>query len=146
MPVVEARTRIKAPPERVTSVLLDADLAPEWTAGLERIELIDGVSGEAGCVGHAHYRQGGRDYTLVDVLEEAVPARFYRSRISGSGIAATVETTLTAVGDGATVISIRWTGRGTNPLTRLALPLIKHRIARAAADDLASLRRLVEQI
>lgn len=145
MPTVEAATRIGAPPDVVTGVLLDADLAPEWTAGLERLELVDGVPGEAGCVGHAHYRQGGRNYTLVDVLEESIPGEFYRSSISGGGIAATVETTLAAVGDDATAILIRWTGRGTNPLTRVTLPLMKRRIARAAAEDLASLRRLVEQ-
>lgn len=146
MPTIEAATRIEAPPDVVTGVLLDAGLAPEWTAGLERLELVDGVPGEAGCVGLAHYRQGGRTYTLVDVLEESVPGESYRSHILGGGIAATVETTLAAVGEGATVISIRWIGRGTNPLTRMTLPLMKRRIARAAAEDLASLRRLVEQV
>jgi len=146
MPTVETATEIEAPPDVVTGVLLDADLAPQWTAGLERLELVDGVPGEAGCVGHAHYRQGSRSYTLVDVLEESVPGEFYRARISGAGIAATVETTLAAVGEDATSISIRWVGRGTNPITRMTLPLMKRRIARAAAEDLASLRRLVEQI
>jgi uncharacterized protein YndB with AHSA1/START domain len=144
MPTIEATTQIAAPPDAVTEVLLDADLAPQWTAGLERLEFVSGVPGEAGCVGRAHYRRGRRRSTLVDVLEVVIPQEFYQSRLSGGGIAATVETTLTPVGEGTTEISIRWNGTGTTPLTRLILPLMKRRIARAAADDLASLRQLVE--
>ena len=145
MPTVESSIRIGVPPDEVTRILLDADLAPQWTAGLERLELIEGELGQAGSVGHAHYLEGGRRHTLVDELVEATPGRYYRSRVHGGGIAAAVETTLEPAGRDATQLSLRWVGRGTNPLTRVALTLMKRQITRRTESDLRSLRDLAER-
>ena len=145
MPMVESSICIGVPPNEVTRVLLDADLAPQWTAGLERLELIDGTPGRAGSVGHAHYLEGGRRYVLVDVLEEVTPGRYYRSRVSGGGIAATVETMLEPVGGDATQLTVRWVGKGTNPLTRVTLALMKRQITKRTESDLRSLRDLGEK-
>lgn len=100
MPTVESSIRIGVPPDEVTRILLDADLAPQWTAGLERLELTERELGQAGSVGHAHYLEGG---------------------------------------------SLRWVGKGTNPLTRVALTLMKRQITRRTESDLRSLRDLAEQ-
>ena len=94
---MESSIRIGVPPDEVTRILLDADLAPQWTAGLE---LIEGEPGQAGSVGHAHYLEGR---------------------------------------------SLRWVGKGTNPLTRVALTLMKRQITRRTESDLRSLRDLAEQ-
>jgi hypothetical protein len=144
MPVVERTIHIGAPPDVVAGVLLDADLAPRWTAGLERIEVVAGEPGQPGCVGHAHYVERGRRHVLEDVLMEVVPNRRYRSRVRGGGIVATVETTLEPFGDDGTQLTLRWRGRGSNPLTMAALPLMKRRIAERADADLQALRRLAE--
>lgn len=143
MPVITEDIRIDAPPSDVTAVLLDADLAPAWTAGLERIELVDGIPGEPGCVGHAHYsgRRGGT--VFVDVLEAVEPDRYFRSRITGSGITAVIETKLDEV-DGATLLSLRWDGAGTNLVSALVLRFSARGLHRHARADLLALKDLVE--
>jgi len=145
MPTIETRVDIAAPSESVASVLLDADLAPMWTRGLDRLELIEGAVGEAGSVGLAHYVEGRRKYTLRDRLISATPCRHYVSQITGGGLKATVETSLEPLADG-TRMSVRWVGRGTNLITRLTIPLMKPLISKRSEDDLRSLRRLVESI
>lgn len=142
MPRVEIAILIDVAPEVVAGVLLDPELAPAWTAGLERLEVVEGEPGEVGCVGRAHYRNGDRRYVLVDVLEQVTPNRHYVSRITGGGITARVETTLEPIGDGATQLTLRWDGKGTATRTRFLLPLMKRRIARSALADLQKLRRL----
>ena len=144
MPSVKSVIRIGVPPEVVAGVLLNAALAPQWTAGLEQLELVAGEPGEPGCVGRAHYLARGRRHTLEDTLEEVTPNRRFLSRVTGEGITATVETILTPIGEGATELSLRWEGRGTTPLTRVLLPMMKRRLARRITADLRSLRQLAE--
>lgn len=143
MPVVDASVFVAAPPTAVSAVLLDADAAPLWTAGLERLELIEGKVGEPGSVGHAHYREGKRSYVLEDRLVSVDPNCRYVSTITGGGLTADVETTLEPMGDG-TMITITWAGTGTNPFTRLVISLMKRRIGKRAGRDLDALRTLVE--
>ena len=143
VPTVETCISISAPPESVASVLLDADLAPMWTRGLERLELVEGAIGEPGSVGVAHYVEGRRRYTLRDRLISVDSCRHYVSEITGGGLEATVETTLEPFADG-TLMSVRWVGRGTTFITRVTLPLMKPLITKRSEDDLRSLRRIVE--
>ena len=145
MPTIETRVDIAAPPESVVSVLLNADLAPIWTRGLDRLELVEGAIGEAGSVGLAHYVEGRRRHTLRDRLISVTPCRHYVSEITGGGLEATVETSLEPLGDG-TRMSVRWVGRGTNLITRLTISLMKPLISKRSEDDLRSLRLLVESI
>jgi hypothetical protein len=142
--VVESVVKIEASPEAVAGVLLEADLAPRWTAGLVKLELVSGKPGRVGCVGRAHYRQGGRSFVLTDELIETVPNRYYRSRIEGGGISVDVETTLEVLGGDETRLTLRWSGTGTSWPTRMALPLMRRRIAARAGADLQALRDLVE--
>jgi hypothetical protein len=99
MPMIEVSTHVEANPEAILEILLDADLAPAWTAGLHHLDLVDGEPGRAGCVGRAHHTEGRRSYTLDDVLEQAVPHGYSRSQVTGGGLTAAVETTLEPVGD-----------------------------------------------
>jgi len=144
MPTFEASVLIAAEPTAVETVLLDRDLAPRWTAGLERLELVEGRPGEPGSIGHAHYREGGRRYVLTDVLEEVEPARRYVSTVSGGGIRARVETVLEPVGQHETRMLVRWSGRGTNPVTLLVLPFLRRRVRQRSEADLEALKALVE--
>lgn len=144
VPIVEASVLIDAPPETVAEVLLDATKAPRWTAGLERMEVVSGEPGTAGCVGRAHYIEGGRRYVLNDVLDHVTPNRRYVARVSGNGITARVETTLQPIGDRATQLTLQWDGHGTAPLTRIMIRLMKRRIAARVDADLGALRDLVE--
>lgn len=144
MPVVESTIHIAAPPEAVTAVLLDPAAAPQWTAGLERMVVVDGEPGQVGCVGRAVYVDGGRRTVFLDVIEEATPQRHYRSRLTGAGIAASGDTTLEPIGDDATLLTLRWEGRGTTVASGFLLPLMKRRIRRRAESDLLALQRLVE--
>ena len=143
MPTIETGVRIAAPPEAVASVLLDMDLAPLWTRGLDRLEVVEGVVGEAGSVGLAHYVEGRRRYVFRDCLISVTPCRHYVSEITGGGLNATVETSLEPFEDG-TRVTVRWVGRGTNLITRLTIPLMKPLISKRSKEDLQSLRQLVE--
>ena len=144
MPTVGASIRINAPVDVVVAVLLDADKAPLWTSGLDRLELVEGSVGEPGSIGRAHYQEGDRRYVLNDVLEEVDPGRRYVSRISGGGITARVETVLQPMTPGETRLQLRWSGRGTNPVTWLMLPFMRRRMAERMATDLDALRVLAE--
>ena len=73
-----------------------------------------------------------------------MPNRYCRSRVSGSGLTAMVETRLEPVGDTETDLTLRWVGTGTNLLTRILLLFMKRRIAERADCDLEPLRRLAE--
>ncbi len=143
VPVIQASVMIHASPAAVSEVLLDIDAAPAWTAGLERLELVEGVPGRVGSVGLAHYVEGDRRYTVEDHLLEAVPGRHFKSEIRGGGLRATVETTLKSV-PGGTNTTIRWSGTGTNPITKVMLPLLRKSIRQRCHADLEALRDLVE--
>lgn len=143
MPVVEESVEIAASPGTVSDVLLDIEAAPLWTSGLERMELVEGVPGQAGCRGLAHYVEEGRRYTVEDHLLEAVPGHHFKSQIRGGGLKATIETRLRAV-PGGTRTTIRWSGTGTNPITKLVLPFLKSKIGSRCQEDLQALRKLVE--
>jgi hypothetical protein len=146
MPTVVVSIQIGVPPEVVARVLLDAELAPKWTSGLERLEGVEGQPGEVGCVGAAHYVEGRRRYILRDELLEVIPDRYFRSRVTGGGIDIEVETTLEPVGDSETRLSLRWVGRGTALVSRMILPFMTRRIARRADEDLGALRRIAESL
>jgi hypothetical protein len=143
MPTIEESIDISASPSAVSTVLLDVDAAPLWTSGLERLELIDGRAGEPGSVGHAHYVEGSRRYILEDCLVEATPGERFKSKIRGGGLKATVETHLEQIPSG-TRLRIRWSGTGTNPLTKTLLPFLKRQMSRRTREDLQALRNLVE--
>ena len=144
MRAIETSVVIGAPPEAVVAVLLDGDAAPEWTSGLTSLELVEGDPGEPGCVGLAHYDEGGSRYVLTDRLVAVTPNEHYVSEISGGGLEARVETTLEALDASRTRVTVRWSGSGANPVTRLVLPLMRGRIAKRSADDLRALGALVE--
>lgn len=143
MPTVVTVVDIDATPEAVALVLLDAEAAPIWTRGLVRIELVQGVVGEAGSVGLAHYVEGRRRYTLQDRLISAIPNRRYVSEVAGGGLKATIETSLEPLETGTRMI-VSWSGQGTNPVARVTLPLLRPLISRRSKQDLHALRDLVE--
>jgi hypothetical protein len=82
---------------------------------------------------------------LDDVLLEVEPGRRYLSRVSGGGLEARVETLLEPVGEGETRMLLRWSGRGTNPVTFLLLPFMGRRVRQRAQADLEALKALVEE-
>jgi hypothetical protein len=143
MPTVEITVEIARPPEIVAAALLDPDNAVHWTTDLQRLEVLSGSPGEAGSVAHLHYLQKGRPYVLTDVLEEAVPNEYFRSKVEGGGLKVQVQTWLRKKNDG-TEVRLRWVGRGTKLLTRLLLPLIRGAIARRSREDINRFKDLVE--
>jgi hypothetical protein len=142
---VEANITIRRRPEAVTRVILDPTRTVLWTSDLERFEVVSGEPGLVGSVALLHYRRGNRRYVMEDTLLEAEPNRRYVSRVHGQGLSAQVETLLTQEGGDGTLVTVRWTGRGTQLLMRLLLPFMRRAVARGALRDLTSLKRLVEQ-
>mgnify|MGYP001817949796 FL=1 len=141
---VQASVDIAAPVDVVVGVLLDPARAPLWTDGLERLEVVRGVPGEAGCVGRASYRGSfGRTVVMTDTLDVANPGRFYRSTIHGGGITAVVETHLDRT-DSDTRMVMEWSGTGSHLAANLTLRLFRRGITRRAHADLARLAALAE--
>ena len=144
MVTVRATVRTTASVDDVVAVILDADLAPLWTDGLERLELVSGIPGEPGCVGKAHYRGSlGRTTVMTDTLEAVDPGRYYRSVVAGGPITATVETFLEPAGSG-TEISILWTGDGSHLVANVTMRMLQRGLQRRVRDDLEALARLAE--
>ena len=140
---VETSILITAPPEAVTQVILNPDLAVRWTTDLERFEVVHGNAGQPGAVARLHYLQGGQRYTMEDTLLYAEPGRCYRSRVTSDVLSAEVETTLEP-GEGGTWVRIRWTGSGRRFPLRFLLPLMRGSVTRQAEADLRKLKDLVE--
>ncbi len=134
---------IAAPPEAVTRVILDPELAVRWTTDLERFEVLSGKPGEPGALARLHYLQGGRPYVMQDELLEVDPDRRYRSRVSGEWVVAEVVTTLVP-DEGGTRLVICWAGSGRRFPLSLLLPLMRRSVVRQAEADLGKLKSLVE--
>ena len=143
MPAIELSIDINQPPWIVAEAFLDPENHVYWTTDLERFEVVSSEPGYVGSVARLHYRQGDRRYVLEDVLEEYIPNEYFRSRVTGGGLIAAVETRLVAT-NGGTQVRLRWSGRGTTLLTRLILPLMRRRIAREALKEFETFKRLIE--
>jgi len=140
---VETSIFVAAPPEAVTRVILNPDMAVRWTTGLELFEVVHGNAGQPGAVARLHYLQNGRPYVMQDELLEVDPGRRYRSRVSGEAVVAEVVTTLIPEG-GGTRLAIRWTGSGRRFPLNFLLPLMRRSVIHQAEVDLGKLKSLVE--
>jgi hypothetical protein len=143
MPVIEAAVVIKRPPETVAAALLDPETALHWTTDLERFEVISRQPGEVGSVARLHYRQGDQAYMMEDVLEAMIPGQYFKSRVSGQGMTAQVETWLEKVESG-TAMRLRWAGTSSNLLIKLMMNLNRGAILRQTRNELEKFRELVE--
>jgi hypothetical protein len=139
----EVSARIRATADDVAAVLNDAEKAPLWESDLVRMEVVRGASNEVGALARMHYVEKGRAYVMEDELLECDPDRCWRSRVSGNGMSAVVETTLIERGD-ETDVRMVWDGRPDALVGRLVFPLLKGVIAKRARADLLALKRLVE--
>jgi hypothetical protein len=143
MPTIETTIYIARPCEVVAEALLNPANAVCWTTDLERFEILSGGPGEVGSVARLHYNQGGRTFVMEDVLEEMVPDLYFRSRVSGNGLRARVETWLRER-RGGTEVRLRWSGSGSRLLTLLLLPFLRGMILRRMRSDLVRFKGLVE--
>lgn len=143
MPTIETTVEIAQPREVVADAFLNPANAVCWTTDLERFEIISGRPGEVGSVAHLHYNQNGRPFVMEDVLEEMIPNQYFRSRVSGGGLSAVVETWLRER-RGTTEVRFRWSGSGSTFLMRLLLPFLRGTILRRARSDLDRFKDLVE--
>jgi uncharacterized protein YndB with AHSA1/START domain len=136
---------IACPPEAIARVLLDPDLATQWTSDLERFEVVRREPGEVGSIARLHYNEDGRRYVMEDRLLRVEPNRRYLSQVTGEALTAEVETVLEPV-QGGTRLHLRWTGSGRSLLFRLMLPFLRGRIAAQMDKDLTKLKDLVESL
>ncbi len=115
-----------------------------WSTGLEKFEQVSGTFGEPGATAHMHIREKGKVHILKDKLISMDPEKIIRSEVSGTGIFAIVETTFESI-SGACRISLHWSGKGTSPISRLMLPLVRKKIINLARRELNTFKNLVEQ-
>ena len=140
---VRETVRIEQSPQVVTAALLNPDNVIHWTSDLERFEVISGEPGVVGARANLHYQQGGQSYVMEDELLEMIPNKYFRSRVSGGGIVAEVETHLHQT-DTGTDMTIQWRGSGGNWKIKLLLPLMRGAISRQTRSDLDKFKQLVE--
>ena len=139
----EIQVHISIPPQLVDQAYTNPANMPYWTKYLERFEVIRGSVAEAGALGRLHFKKKGRSYTMDDELLETEPGKRYRSRVSGQGITAEVETLFEPL-DGGTLVTLRWDGRGKPVLFNIVLYLLGGKIRKEAATELLEFKRLVE--
>ena len=143
MPSFEVSITVHQPVDVVVEAMMNPLNTPLWTKHLEWFEVVKGKAGRVGAIGRLHYRENGREYVLEDRLIEVQPGAKYVSRVSGDMLEATVETTLRPV-DGSTVMSIRWSGRGTRFPANVMLPFMRRRMKQQSQAELETFRRLLE--
>jgi len=134
---------INKPPDIVNQAYTDPENMTHWTKYLERFEVVKGNSIEAGALARLHFKKKDRTYIMEDELLETEPGKRYKSRVSGQGIIAEVETQIEPI-DNGTLITLRWTGRGKVALTDLLLYLLRGKIKREASSELLEFKTLVE--
>lgn len=131
---------IDRPIAEVDEAFLDLDNHPAFTADLDSVEVLRRPPELVGSVARLHYKDGS---VMEDVLEECVRGDHYRSRVSGQGLIAHVETRLRPHGRG-TDVSMRWEGSVDRWLGRLVLAFLRPVVRRRAQADLATFKRLIE--
>jgi hypothetical protein len=144
MPTIETSILIKQSPQVIEAAFLNPENAVFWTKDLEHFEVISRPPGPVGSVAHLHYKQGDRSYILVDILEDYVPQKYFKSRVTGGGLTARVETWLQDQ-NGSTQLKMRWAGKGTTFLMRLLLPFLRGSIKKGMISELETFRDLVER-
>ena len=137
------QVHISGPPDLINRAYTNPANMPYWTKHLERFEVLRGSVTEAGALGRLHFRKKGRSYTMEDELLETEPGKRYKSRVSGQGITAEVETLLEPM-DGGTLVTLRWDGKAKPVLFNIMLYLLRGKIKREAASELLEFKRLVE--
>ena len=121
----------------------DPDNMPYWTKHLERFEVVKGNSEEVGALARLHFKKKDRSYIMEDELLETEPGERYKSRVSGQGIIAEVDTLFEKT-DKGTLITLKWTGRGRAIPFNLLLFLLRGRIKEEATSELIEFKNLVE--
>jgi hypothetical protein len=137
------QVHINSPPHLVNQAYINPENMPYWTKYLERFEVVRGHVAEAGALGRLHFKKKGRSYTMEDELLETEPGKRYRSRVSGQGITAEVETLL-APAEGGTLLTLRWKGKSKPLLFNVMLHLLRGKIKREATSELVAFKKLVE--
>lgn len=141
---VICQVEVRASPDQVAEVLNAPEEAPKWQTGLSRMEVVRGGPNEVGSVARLDYSEGGRTFEMADELLECVPNRLWKSRVSGAGFSAMVETQLVET-EAGTMVGFIWEGRPEALGARLLFPLMRRRVRKRIDADLAALRRLVEE-
>jgi uncharacterized membrane protein len=140
----EISTVINSPIDIVYQAFVDTDNMLKWTKDLEKIEIVKGKFGEIGSAMQLHYNKKGRKSILQDTLEYIDPKRKIKSRVTGGGLNASVETTFYATND-RTIITMLWNGKGNNIIVTTILSILKNKIKREAQSELNLFRELVEK-
>lgn len=143
MPKFTISVEINKPPEIIKQALEIPENMVQWTSDLEKFEVIEGRSGEAGAVAHAHYVQKGRPYVMEDVMEYCAPGKKYVSRVTGEGMTARVETILRPTEEGTEMV-LSWSGTSDAFPAKWIFPLMGPVIKRRAKADLETFKWLVE--
>jgi hypothetical protein len=119
------------------------DIVDQAYVDLEKFEPIRGHIDEAGALAHLHFRKKDRAYIMEDELLETEPGKRYKSRVTGGGIIAEVETVFQST-DKGTLITLKWSGKGKAAPFNVLLYLLRGKIKRAATSELIEFKTLVE--
>lgn len=144
MPKFEINIIINKPTDIVYQAFIDLNNMLLWTKDLEKIEIENEPFGEVGTTMRLYYDKNGQENMLEDTLEFIEPGRRIKSRITGDGLNASVETTIEAIND-ATRLTLIWDGRGNNVVTRIILFIFKNKIKKETLSELNYFKELVER-
>ena len=139
-----SRIHISQPPDIVNQAYTDPQNMPYWTKHLEKFEVVKGNITQAGAMARLHFNKKNRPYIMEDELLETEPGKRYKSRVTGQGIIAEVETLFDPTDQG-TLLTLKWNGRGRKIPVNLVLYLFRGKIKREAASELLEFKTLVER-
>jgi uncharacterized membrane protein len=135
---------VNSPVETVYQAFIDPENMLKWTKDLERIEIVNGKFGEIGATMHMHYNQNGRKNVLEDTLLFLDPGKKIKSRVSGGGLIAHVESSfIPRLNETEMIMS--WNGKGINIIVTIILAFLKNKIKKGAQSELEKFKELVEK-
>lgn len=141
---IEAEIEIGCHVADVCAVFTDPTAAPRWMSNLERFEVVVGNAGQPGAHARLHYLEKGHRTVMDDFLLEVKPGSHYLSGVRAGGLKARVEIRLESKGS-STFIRMIWDGTRSSFFTRIVLRLLRRKIEAGIANDLNSLKRLIEE-
>jgi hypothetical protein len=136
-------TQINRPIAIVWGAFINPDNMLHWTKYLVKVEVVKGKFGEIGALSRLHYLEKGKAYVLEDKLLACEEGKRIVSEVSGQGMKIILETTLVPI-NGATRISMQWTGTGASLFMRIVLWLMRNKISKHAFNELLHFKSLVE--
>ncbi len=140
---VQAQVDIDLPWQRVVELFDDRDNLFRWQDGLQSFEHLSGEPGQVGAQSKLVYRQGKRDFELIETITERRLPEAFNGTYTHKGVHNEVRNRFVELGPDKT----RWECENAfrfSGFMRLMAPFIRGAIAKKTQHDLNAFKQFAE--